>query len=206
MKRLIISVCMATALYFQSAAALEVAGVNVPDSIQHPSGTELTLNGAGTRSKFFVSVYVGALYLSESATTTDAVLAQTDPNRVAMHFLYAEVSAKKLVAGWNDGFQDNHQESELTVLQPRIDQFNALFPTVKKGNVVLVDYTPGTGTSCFRQRRDKGHGTRCRLQPRPAQDLARETTGQRELEKSHAGRQQIVASPAGACRSDRWAC
>ncbi|MGV0976826.1 MAG: chalcone isomerase family protein, partial [Azonexus sp.] len=43
--------------------AAEVAGIKVDDQIK-VGANELVLNGAGVRTKVFIKVYVGALYVS----------------------------------------------------------------------------------------------------------------------------------------------
>ena len=64
-----------------------------------------------------------------------------------MYFLYSEVTKKKLVDAWNEGFDDNLDAAERTRLGPRIERFNGLFRTVHKGDVIHLDYLPGTGTA-----------------------------------------------------------
>jgi len=124
-----------------------VAGVDVPGSVRlTPEGPELALNGVGVRSKFFIDVYVGALYLAERATTTEEVLAQTGPKRVAMHILYGEIRREKLISGWNDGFANNLLPAQMAALRARLDSFNELFETANRGDVILLDYLPGQGT------------------------------------------------------------
>ena len=54
-------------------AAREVAGVKLDEQVQL-GGTPLVLNGAGVRSKFFVKVYVGALYLSKPSKSVAEIL------------------------------------------------------------------------------------------------------------------------------------
>jgi len=131
-----------------AASAAEVAGVKFEESAQVADRQpELLLNGAGIRSKFFVKVYAAGLYLPEKAGSLDAVLAQPGPKRVRMQFIHSEVSAEKIRSGWSDGYKANHSEAEVAALQGRIDQFNALFPTLKAGDVVDVDYLPGSGTA-----------------------------------------------------------
>ncbi len=49
--------------------------------------------------KFFVKVYVGALYLPKIMTSVDAVLDETGPKCVLMHFLYKKVEGYKLADG-----------------------------------------------------------------------------------------------------------
>ena len=106
----------------------------------------LRLNGIGYRSKFFIKVYIGALYTEKQAKTRDAVQAQVGPRRLLMHFVYDEVEREKLVKAWSEGFEDNTSEETFKSLRPRIDKFNDMFLTVYEGDVVLLDYIPGKGT------------------------------------------------------------
>lgn len=134
--------------------AKEVAGIAIPDSVT-VNDTVLKLNGAGVRKRFFIKVYVGALYLKDPQTTSAAVLAAPSPRSVRMHILYDEISAAKLVDAWNEGFAGNTSKAEVATLQPRIAQFNALFPAVKKGDVVRLDLV-GDTTEVWINQEQKG--------------------------------------------------
>ena len=129
----------------ESAFGKNIAGVDVPQSVTIENSA-LVLNGAGIRKKLFIKVYVGSLYLTAKQTTVGKILADPGAKRIAMNFLYKEVSNKKLVDGWNKSFADNNSAKELKVLQERIDQFNSLFTTVRKGDEIRLDYLPGEGT------------------------------------------------------------
>jgi hypothetical protein len=127
------------------------------DSIQLPGSTQsLQLNGIGYRSKFFIKVYIGALYTETKATTRDAVQTQTGSKRMLMHFLHDEVSSEKLVNAWNEGFVDNNSAETMAALRDRIARFNAMFPTLHAGDVVWLDYIPGKGTVVTIKGEDKG--------------------------------------------------
>lgn len=134
------------------ALSKEVAGVNLPDLVT-VGNAPLKLNGAGVRTRFFIKVYVGALYLNEPQTTAAAALAAPAPKSVRMHVLYDEISAAKLIDAWNEGFRANTGEAERAALQPRIDAFNALFPAVKKGDVVRLDLIGDTTEVWINQER-----------------------------------------------------
>jgi hypothetical protein len=136
---------IALVIFCGPLSALEVAGVKIDDQLQ-VGGTPLALNGAGVRSKFFVEVYVGALYLSKTSRSVSDILALPGAKRVAMHFLHDEVSQEQLVDGWNEGFKKNQSEESMKTLGPRIEQFNKLFQTVHKGDVITMDYIPEDGT------------------------------------------------------------
>ncbi|MDX1528135.1 MAG: chalcone isomerase family protein [Gammaproteobacteria bacterium] len=131
-----------------AAQAVEVAGVQFEESVQLADGQpELVLNGAGIRTKFFVKVYAAGLYLTQTSGSTEAVLALPGPKRVRMHFIHSEVEADKIRSGWTDGYRANHSDAEFEALKDRVQQFNDLFPTLKAGDVVDVDYIPGSGTA-----------------------------------------------------------
>ena len=133
-----------------NALARDVAGVTVPDTTTlHEDSTPLVLNGAGIRSKFIFDIYVGALYLPSKATSVEAVLAETGPKRVSMHFLYKEVSKDKLTNGWREGLENNLDEARFKQLEPALDRFNSLFRTVREGDVIEIDYLPGKGTQVW---------------------------------------------------------
>lgn len=136
------------ALAAHSVVAREIAGIVVPETgtIKNKA---LVLNGAGIRKKLFIKIYVGALYLTGKRTDASEILADPEAKRIAMTFLYKEVSAERLVEGWNTGFADNNNAEELNKLQDRIDQFNALFTTVHKGDVIRLDYMPEAGTQVW---------------------------------------------------------
>jgi hypothetical protein len=134
---------------------VELAGVELAPRAE-VAGTDLVLNGAGIRKKFFVKVYIGALYLPRSAGQADAVLAMDGPKRVLMHFLYKKVEAGQLVDGWNEGFENNQSAENLTKLGPRLEQFNALFTDVVAGDEVLLDFLPGQGTRVTVRGEQKG--------------------------------------------------
>ena len=135
-------------LVFSSAsAAREVAGVVLPESIQIPDNTTpLLLNGAGTRNKLFFKIYVAGLYLPGYQTAPAAILDLAGPKRVHMHFLYKEVEQEKLINGWRDGFKNNLDTASFEQLAPRLAQFNSLFRTMKRGEVIDLDYLPNVGT------------------------------------------------------------
>ena len=129
-----------------SVGAVEVADVQVAESAK-VGGKALQLNGAGLRSKFFVKVYVGALYLEQKTTDGTAAINMAGPKRVAMHVIYDDLSAEKISEAWLDGFRGNHSDAELAALTPRITSFNALFPSMTTGDVALIDTIPGAGTT-----------------------------------------------------------
>jgi hypothetical protein len=128
-----------------SVAAMELAGVTMPDTVT-VNGSTLKLNGMGVRKKLFIKVYVGGLYLATPSHDAAAIIAADEAKRVVMHFLYSKVSKEKLTEAWREGFTNN-SAAKLPALQARLDQFCALWPDMTKGERAVMTYVPGTGTT-----------------------------------------------------------
>ena len=151
-KRMVLVTClMAAAVSWGGlageAGAVEVAGVSLADKVLvGEQGQTLLLNGAGVRKKVVVKVYVGALYLQQKKGEPRAILDDAGPKRMVMHFLYKEVGAEKLADAWSDGFHGNQGAERMQGLKERLEQFNALFPTVRRGDRIEIDLLPDRGT------------------------------------------------------------
>ena len=138
-RKLILLICgVLFVLSSLDASALEIAGVNVPQTVT-VENNQLVLNGAGIRKKFFFKIYVGALYLTDIRSNVEAILADPGPKSIVMTFLYKEVETEKLVDGWNEGFANNSSTREIKKLKDRISRFNSMFVTVHRGDEIRLD-------------------------------------------------------------------
>jgi hypothetical protein len=134
-------------LVTSTADAARFADTTIPDTVRLAStDRDLLLNGGGIRKKFFMDIYIGALYLPSKTGNAQAILSDTGPASIRMHFLYKEVSKEKIVDGWHDGLSANLSPQEYTSLQPQLEQFDSLFRSMQRGDVISIDYIPGTGT------------------------------------------------------------
>jgi len=138
-------ICMVLAT--QPLSAVTINGTEIPDTVALPnSDTQLVLNGAGIREKFFLDIYIGALYLENPMHDPAAILVDTGQVSILMHFTYSEVSREKIIEGWKDGLAENLSADRMRAIKPRLDKFNSLFRTVVKGDVIHIDYRPDNGT------------------------------------------------------------
>src|SRR5436305_6954485 len=87
------------------AGAGTLAGVTLPDKAE-VKGQSLTLNGLGLRTKFFIKVYVGGLYLPQKEKAAAKVLSEDVPRRMVMHFLYG-VNKDQMCDAWSEGLAQN---------------------------------------------------------------------------------------------------
>src|SRR5436305_8772350 len=85
--------------------AATIADVNLENSVT-VNNQNLVLNGGGIRKKFFIKVYVGALYLPAKNGSAAGILAADSPRRMVMHFLYS-VSKDQMCEAWEEGLEAN---------------------------------------------------------------------------------------------------
>ena len=136
------------ALTSTTGHARELDGISLSNAVTlDNTDVSLQLNGMGYRTKFVFNIYIGALYTESKALTRDAVQALSGPKRIVMHMTYDEVSREKMADAWNEGFEENNSEEKLAQLSSRLKTFIGYFPDLKKDDVVLLDYRPGTGTT-----------------------------------------------------------
>ena len=82
MKKLLCLIC--GLLISLNVSAREVADVRLAETAQVGNAT-LQLNGAGTRTRVIIDVYVAALYLAAKTNRAEVVLADQNNKRVALH-------------------------------------------------------------------------------------------------------------------------
>jgi hypothetical protein len=131
------------------AMAAEVAGIKYDDSTK-VAGKELRLNGAGVRTKVIVKVYTAGLYIPEKSGDAAAVQKMDGPRRVRLVML-RDVSSEDFGDAFMAGLRNNSSKDEQTKVLNQIQQFGqmfALLPGLKKGDVLHLDWVPGTGTVC----------------------------------------------------------
>ena len=129
------------------AFAAEVAGVKLDDKVRI-ANSELALNGAGLRKRAFFQVYAIGLYLPEKKTVAADAVAVTGPKRVAIYML-RDVDAGQFTDALTDGMKDNHSETDMKALDPRIKQLAAIMSEMKeakKGMRITLDWVPAAGT------------------------------------------------------------
>jgi len=155
MKNIILASCLS--LFCAIAAAAELSGVFIDDEIKASSGETLVLNGIGLREKFWVDVYVGALYLPGKSTDVAEILSRPGPWRIQLDFVYRKVDQEKLVKAWREGFEKNQSDETLQKLQSRIDQFYQYFDSaVVAKEQYAFDYVPQQGVRISRNQKELG--------------------------------------------------
>lgn len=140
--------------------AAEVAGVRVDDAIK-VGNSELVLNGAGLRSKLFIKVYVGALYVGQKATTPAAIYDSPQPRRMVMRMM-RDLDADSLGSALDEGLRNNHSPAELAEIKTQADQLGGIMKGIGKareGDTIGIDFSAdGVAVSLNGEMRGKVAG------------------------------------------------
>jgi hypothetical protein len=135
------------------AHAGTLAGVTLPDTAT-VGGQSLVLNGLGLREKYFFDIYVGGLYLPAKTTDSAKAIADDVPKRIVMSFIYSSVPKDKMNETFDESFgkqgaAGTAQASNKAILEGWMEDLVA-------GDVVVIDYVPGTGTTVTVKNKVKG--------------------------------------------------
>jgi hypothetical protein len=142
---MLLMLCALTA----AAEARDIAGIAVPDTLTS-NGMTLTLNGAGIRTKFFMDMYVGALYLQQRGSRPEKILLADEPMAIRLHIVSALITGEKMEAATREGFV-NATGGNTAPLQESIEQFTAVFrEKIEKNDCYEMVYVPNEGTRILR--------------------------------------------------------
>ncbi|WP_273207912.1 chalcone isomerase family protein [Marinobacter subterrani] len=130
-------------------SAMTVEGVDVPDTYS-AMDTELKLNGAGTRSKWFMDLYVGGLYVPEKVSDGEAVINADEPQAITLHIISGMITSERMAEATLEGFEAS-TDGDMAAIQDDVDQFMAVFDEeISEGDVFDLVYVPGTGVKVLK--------------------------------------------------------
>ncbi|MEH6561056.1 MAG: chalcone isomerase family protein [Marinobacter sp.] len=136
------------------ALALSVGGVDVPDTYTAGS-TELQLNGAGTRSKFFMDLYVGSLYVPQAQHDGNVVVEADEPQAITLHITSGMITSDRMTEATMEGFEAS-TGGDMSSVKADIDQFMSVFKAeIKEGDVFDLVYVPEEGVKVLKNGEQK---------------------------------------------------
>lgn len=131
----------------QLFAQTTISGVKLPAKLGF-GGTIRELNGAGVRTKYFVKVYVGALYLKEKSKDAQAIIDADKPMSIRLQIISSMLTNDVMVKYIREGFSRS-LNGKIEPYKEHIDLICEVFSSepTKVGDVYDIHYTPGVGVS-----------------------------------------------------------
>ena len=131
-------------LFFTSFAANAFSGI--PET--YPlAGKKLVLNGAGTRTKFIISVYQMGLYTQKKSKNATQIMNANEPMAIRLKIVSGFASAEKMKHAIKQGFHAS-TGGKTAPIQPQINQIltKGFGSKINKGDTFDLAYTPAGGT------------------------------------------------------------
>ncbi|WP_298014130.1 chalcone isomerase family protein [uncultured Aquabacterium sp.] len=136
------------------AAGYELEGVELAETVM-AHGQKLVLNGAGVRKRGYYKADVTALYLPEKRTTAEPIYRLNGVRRIQLNIL-REFTSSTISRIFIADFKQAATPDEFKRLISVVGQIGAVYANVKrvvKGDVVNLDWVPGTGWMAFHNNR-----------------------------------------------------
>lgn len=142
--RLLAAPLILLAFLFSTVTASALSGI---PSSYNVAGKQLVLNGAGTRTKFIISVYNAGLFLPQKSTDAAQIIAADEPMAMRLKILSGLASAEKMKNAIKEGFHKS-TGGNTAPIQAQIDDLlqSAFSGEIKKGDTFDLVYIPGAGT------------------------------------------------------------
>ena len=155
MKKQVITFLMLITTVFTVNAQKTVSGVKV-DAKLNLEGQSLVLNGAGTRVKMFMDMYVGALYLEKKSTNASEIMNSKEGAAIKLNIISGLITSDKMISAINEGFE-NATGKKTAPLKAKIDKFKGFFKEeIKKGDVFIIINVPNEGIVVYKNGVKKG--------------------------------------------------
>jgi len=118
--------------------AVSIGGIEVPEQ-----RGGLKLQGAGLlRKGFFFKIYVGALYLENTAQAGEPL--ENRPKRIDIHYFH-HTPKKYMIRAANDTLEKNLTDDEFNRLKPMIDQLHMAYKDGESDACASMIHRPGEG-------------------------------------------------------------
>jgi hypothetical protein len=132
-----------------TSLSLTASATTLPDTLTM-EGTELALNGSGTRTKFFMDLYVGGLYLTTKNEDAVAISQGREIMAIKLHVVSRLITSERMKEATLEGFELS-LDGKTEPLQKQIDTFIAVFDEeISENDVFDLLYSPGIGVKILK--------------------------------------------------------
>jgi hypothetical protein len=137
------------ALLFGLFSVSTINATEIPNSIEY-QGSQLTLNGQGTRVIFFMKVYEGSLYLENQSSDAQKIMNDNAPMAIRIDVISTMVTADAMIKALNEGLEKS-TGNNTGPISTEISQLSSSFDSgVTSGDYYEFIYLPETGTQVLK--------------------------------------------------------
>ncbi len=130
------------------------AKLDMPEYI-YAAQQKLILNGAGIRNKYYMDLYVCALYLKNKSSDAQKIMDSDEVMGIRLHIISNWITSKKMQQAIQEGFNkatNNHTAHIDNEIKTVITAFN---DAIVKDDVFEMHYIPGQGSLIYKNNQLK---------------------------------------------------
>ncbi|UUV17994.1 chalcone isomerase family protein [Fusobacteria bacterium ZRK30] len=117
-------------------------------------GQDLVLNGAGTRNKFFMDIYVGSLYVTSPANDAVSIINSNTIKSMHLYIVSSWINRRLLKSALRSELKNSSTKEEMEQLQDEIDIFLSTFDEeIKKGDKFIFNIIPDIGVEVYKNNK-----------------------------------------------------
>jgi hypothetical protein len=131
------------------AQAKSIGGVEMEETFK-AGNTDLILNGAGIREKFFTNIYVAGLYLTEKSSDYKKIMNEDESMAIRIKITSRLITADRFKEACEEGFERT-TNGNTAPLRPKINlAYTAFAQKFNVGDIYDLVYIKGTGTNFYK--------------------------------------------------------
>ncbi len=133
---------------------VQVKDVTMPDSFM--AGKEkLILNGTGIRSKYFIDLYYGALYLKRKEKDPKKIVDANEEMSMKIHIVSSHITNEKMEGALRDGFKTSMGGNSAPLEKEIDDIVKAFSEKIKVGDEYDLTYIVDKGIVIRRNGKER---------------------------------------------------
>jgi hypothetical protein len=126
--------------FLSSQAQTKINGITFPDT--YTAGKDkLVLNGGGTREKYWMDMYIGALYLPAKSKDAATIVSANSSAAIKICIVSGLITSSRMTEAVEEGFKKSTGGKQADY-KDKIDKFKQAFSeAIKKGDVFDIVYS-----------------------------------------------------------------
>ena len=149
MKLLFVSLCLIAAFIAPPVDARRIEGILIPEKMES-GGVSLVLNGAGLRTRYFLDVYVGGLYLKKKSADAAAIIDADEPMAIKLRMVTGRVTSDRMQQSIEEGFQQSTR-GDTAPIRKEIDALIDVYDEqINDEDVFELVYMPREGLNVYK--------------------------------------------------------
>jgi len=130
-----------------------ISGIKFPTTAK-VNGKSIDMNGGGLREKYWIDLYVAALYIQNKTSDAGKIIYADDEQAIHIKIISGSVTKQRFIESVKIGF-GNASHGKAT--QEQIKKFISFFnDEMKEGDSINLEYSPKEGLTVIKNGEERG--------------------------------------------------